>query len=129
MDAGRVIRAGPPGRDGRADVERRQCAALGVEAKRGHRGIELIGDKHQRQRWVEGNVARTRAGAHHGVASLDVAQRFSFEVEPVDEHAVGAEVCGEREAVGGVGNDTVRMRRILPLSIRSAARVLHHVRR
>src|SRR5439155_13837681 len=100
--------------------KRGKCAALGVEAKRGHREIELIGDEHQRQLWVEGDVARACAGAHDGVAALplDVAQRFAVQIEMVDEHAVGAQVCGEREAVGGIGKDTVSMRRWWPFGMR-----------
>src|SRR5258705_400193 len=57
-----------------------------------------------------------------------MAQRFAVQVEPVDEHAVGAEVCGEREAVRRIGNNAMRMRRFLPLGIRPFARVLHHMR-
>ena len=74
-------------------------------------------------------MARARAGAHHRVAGLDVTQRFSFEVETVDEHAVDAQICGEHETVGWIGNDAVGMRRLLTLSIRSAASVVHHVSR
>src|SRR5207244_2080563 len=50
------------------------------------------------------------------------------EIETVDEHAVGAEVCGEREAVGGIGKDAVGMRRFLTLGVRSCSRVLNHGR-
>ena len=66
-------------------------------------------------------------GRMNRVAPLDVAQRFSVEVEPA-EYAVGAEVCGKREAVGGIGKDAVGMRRFLTLGIWSFSRVLHHVR-
>jgi len=77
---------------------------------------------------VEGDVARARAGTHHSVAPLDVAQRSPLEVETVEEHAVGAEVCRKREAVRGIGNDAVGMRRFLTLGIRPFSRVLDHVR-
>jgi len=117
---GRVIRAGPPSRDGGTGVERGQFAELGVEAQRGHRGIELIGDEHQRQRRVKGEVTRARARAHHRIAFLYMAQRSTLEIEMVHEHAVGAEVCGEGEAVGGIGKDAVGMR--------SFTRVLYHTR-
>ena len=102
---------------------------FGVEAKRGHRGIELIGDEHQRQRWVEVDVPRTRAGAHDRVAALDVAESFGVGVETVDEHAVDPEVRDEREAVGGIGKDAVRVWRVLTFGVRSGARVLHDLRR
>src|SRR5437762_12968319 len=132
--------------------EWRKCAALGVEAKRAHRGIELIGDEHQRQRRVKREVPRTRAGAHISVATIYVAQRllscpftvpaslfppfppsliprFAVEVEAIHVHAIDAEVCGERKAVGGVGKDAVRMRCFLTLGIRPFARVLIYVPR
>src|SRR2546426_7137222 len=57
-----------------------------------------------------------------------MAQRSTLEIEMVDEHAVGAEVCGEREAVGGIGKDAVGMRRFLTLGVRACSRVLNHVR-
>src|SRR3989441_1256851 len=128
VNVGRVIRAGPPSRDGRTYALRRKCAVLGVESQRGYRGIELIGDEHQRRRRVEGEVARAGAGAHDRIAFLYMAQRPAIDVEPIDEHAVGAEVCGEREAVRGIGKDAVGMRRFLTLGIRSFTRVLHHGR-
>src|SRR5216117_984006 len=109
-------------------VERGKCAALAVEAKRGHRGIELIGDKHQRQPWVEGDVARARARPHDSVAAIDVAQRFAVEVETVDVHTVDAEVCGERATIGGIGKNAVGMRRFLTLGIRSFSLVLTYLR-
>src|SRR5947209_1761816 len=55
-----------------------------------------------------------------------MAQRSTLEIELVHEHAVGAEVCGEREAVGGIGKDAVRMRRFLPLGVRSFSLVLYN---
>src|SRR6266705_1495523 len=57
-----------------------------------------------------------------------MAQRSTLEIETVDEHAVGAEVRGEREAVGGIGKDAVGVRRFLTFGIRSFARVLNYVR-
>ena len=128
MDVGRIVRAGPPGRDGGHRVERGQRAALGVEPQRGHGGIELIGDEHQRPRRVEGEVARARAGMHDGVAAIQMVQGLAAHIEPVDEHPIGAEVRGEREAVGGIGQDAVGMRRFLPLAVRSSARVVYHLR-
>src|SRR6266566_3885848 len=109
-------------------LEWRKRAALAVEAKRGHRGIELIGDEHQRQRWMEGDVARARARAHDSIAALDVTQRFAVEIETVHVHPVDAEVRGEREAVGGIGKNAVGMRCFLTLGIRSFSRMLIYVR-
>ena len=77
---------------------------------------------------MEREVARARAGAHDRIAFLYMAQRSTLEIETVDEHAVGAEVCGEREAVGGIGKDAVGMRRFLTLGVRSCSRVLNHGR-
>src|SRR2546426_6861762 len=57
-----------------------------------------------------------------------MAQRFAVQIETVDEHALGAEVCGERVAVGGIGKNTVGVRRFLALGVRSFSRVLNHGR-
>ena len=64
-------------------------------------------------------------GRMNRVAPLDVAQRFSVEVELADEYAVGAEVCGKREAVGGIGKDAVGVRRFLTLRIRPLSVVMN----
>src|SRR6266536_5034784 len=77
---------------------------------------------------MEGDVSRARAGTHHSVAALYVAQRFALQVDTVDEYAVGAQVCGEHEAVGGIGKDAVGMGRGLALGIRPFSRVLNHLR-
>src|SRR5687767_11063582 len=119
-----VVRVAPPGCDGRARVERSEFAAFRVEAKRGHRGIELIGHEYQGQPWVENDVARARAGPHDRVATLYMAERLALEVQTVHEHAVHAQVRGEHEAVGRIGDDAVRMRCLLPSSVRSRALVL-----
>src|SRR5437660_860519 len=71
--------------------------------------------------------ARARAGTHDRVSAIDVWQRFAAHVERVDEHAVGAQVCGEREAVGGIGKNAVGMRRCLTLRIRPCSRVMNHL--
>src|SRR5712671_2230404 len=78
---------------------------------------------------MEGDVARARAGTHDSVAAppLYVAQRFTVQVETVDEHAVSAQVCGEHEAVGGIGKDAVGMGRGLTLGIRPFSGVLNHL--
>ena len=44
---------------------------------------------------VESDVTRARPGAHDRIAFLYMAQRSTLEIETVDEHAVGAEVCGK----------------------------------
>src|SRR5256885_2959999 len=77
---------------------------------------------------MEGDVARARDGTHDSVDALYVAQRFAVHVETVDEHAVGAQVCGEHEAVGGIGEDAVGMGRGLTLGIRPFSGVLNHPR-
>src|SRR6266513_1103912 len=77
---------------------------------------------------MEGDVARARAGTHDSVAALYVAQRFAVQVETVDEHAVGAQVCGEHAAIGGIGKDAVGMGRGLTLGIRPFSGVLNHLR-
>src|SRR5213082_1020927 len=77
---------------------------------------------------MEGDVARARAGTHDSRAARYVAQRFAVNVEVVDEHAVGAQVCGEHEAVGGIGKDAVGMGRGLTLGSRPFSRVLNHLR-
>src|SRR5205807_1427768 len=74
---------------------------------------------------MERDVSRAGTRAHDPVASFNVMQRFAIEIEPVDEHAVGAEVCGEREAVGGIGDDAVGVRLALTIGNRSVASVLH----
>ena len=78
---------------------------------------------------MKGDVARTRAGAHDRVASLYVAQRFTVEVETVDEHAVDTEVRNEHEAIGRIGNDAVCVRCCLTRSVRSRAGVLNRLSR
>ena len=73
-------------------------------------------------------MPRARAGAHDRIPFLYMAERSTLEIEMVHEHAVSAEVCGEREAVRGIGKDTVGVRRFLTLGVRPLSRVLHHVR-
>ena len=53
----------------------------------------------QRQRGVKRDVTRSRAGPHHRVTSLHVAQCFAFDVETIQEHAVESEVSCEDEAI------------------------------
>jgi len=48
---------------------------------------------------VEGDVARACAGAHH----RSPPSPWAVCIETIDEHAIGAQVCGEREAVEGSG--------------------------
>src|SRR6266550_3677983 len=76
---------------------------------------------------VSSGESAPRAASKRSVATVDVAQRFAIQVETVDEHAVGAQVCGKREADGRIGKDAVGVRRFLTLGIRSFSRVLHHL--
>ena len=55
-------------------------------------------------------------------------EQFAIEDETIDEHAVGTEVRGEHEAIGGIDKNTVGMRRCLTLAIRPCSRMLHHLR-
>ena len=50
-------------------------------------------------------------------------------VETIDEHAVGAEVGGQREAVVGVGDDAVCVRMLLARGDLAGADVLHDLER
>ena len=57
-----------------------------------------------------------------------MVQGSVVEVEAIDQHAIDAEVRGEREAIGGVGDNAVRVRRLLALLVRAAPVILHHLR-
>src|SRR2546430_2163933 len=77
--------------------EWRKCAALGVEAKRGHRGIELIGDEHQRQCRGKREVPRTRTGAHYRVTALDMSDRLPTFRRLLVQSGERASISGDRE--------------------------------
>src|ERR1043166_5887530 len=110
MDVGRIVRATPAGGQRRSRVDRLECAAARVEAQRSHGRIELVRHIDERQPRVKREMARPRAGAHDGVAAIYVTQRFRGEIELVDKDAVCAQIRGEREAVGRVGENAVRVR-------------------
>ena len=73
------------GRQGRQGLRNRRQTGLGI-ASRWRVGVNLP---------VESDVTRARPGAHDRIAFLYMAQRSTLEIETVDEHAVGAEVCGK----------------------------------
>ena len=74
-------------------------------------------------------MARTRPGSQMRIAAFYVVKLAAFGVEPVEHHAVDAEVRGEREAIGWIGDDAVSVRCLLAFRVRPAAHVLRDVRR
>src|SRR3982751_4113241 len=97
---------------------------LGVETQPRDRRISLFYDIHERQPPVKGDVPRTRARPKRRIAALDALQRPLLEVHSIHEKAIDAEVGGERVAVRRIGDDTMGMRRLLTLPVRSLAVML-----
>src|SRR5205085_6800875 len=124
VDVGDVAGPTPPGGKCRLPLEHGELAALGLEAERRHGGVQLVRDVHERQLRVKGEVAGTRAGAKACVAAFDVLQRSVVDVETIHENTIDAEVRGQGEAVGRIGHYAMRVRRFLPLLVRSSAVVL-----
>ena len=77
---------------------------------------------------MESDVARARARSHDSGTAVNLTQSSGLDVEPIEEHAVGPEVCREQETIGWIGNDAVGMGPFLPLGVRSLSRVLIHSR-
>ena len=65
---------------------------------------------------MERDMARTGTRFHHCVTTLLVMQRFILCVNSVNEDSIDAEVGCKCEAIRGVGNYAMRMRRFLALS-------------
>ena len=73
VDVGRIVRSGPAGGECGSSFQRRQCAALGIEAQRGQGGIGL-GLRTRMAAWTERDVATSARAA--SPAAVDALQRF-----------------------------------------------------